>query len=255
MNYSIILMDGIFNENRQVYSCGIAYLGSFLRQNGIKVTLFSPNIKRMDEKEAVSEMMKKSPSFIGISLLSKYSYNSMQLVLKYLKEVGYKGFLCLGGHWATIEYEKLLKENPEIDCIVIGDGEETTVELINKLDTDTDWHNVKGVAYRDKNDQVKYSGFRKIRSIDDFPFVAMDFIDELIGLYGKSVRIPIITSRGCYANCSYCSAKKFNKLQGVKPYRTRSISRIVDELKVIIKRYQVYNFSFEDDNFLLPGNP
>jgi len=85
--------------------------------------------------------------------------------------------------------------------------------------------------------------------------MARDFLEKLIKQYGKNVRVSVISSRGCYAHCSYCSVPAYCKLTQTKPYRLRSIDLLVDEIATVQRKFGVVNFAIEDDNFLMPGAP
>lgn len=63
--------------------------------------------------------------------------------------------------------------------------------------------------------------------------MAFDFLDELVQRYGSEVRASLVSSRGCYADCSYCSVRSYSRLTKTKPYRMRSVGRLVDEIKTI----------------------
>lgn len=251
---SAILVDGIFHEQRFVPSCGIAALGSYLRERGFTTQLFAPNNHRMDERQAADWLLERMPDFIGISLLTRFTFPSFEKLATYLRQGGYQGMICVGGHGASISHAYLLQRYPELlDCVVIGDGEETCAHLLYQIENQGDWRTLRGLAYRDQSGAVIYNGQRQLRGLDEYPLIALDLIGELAEMYGTNVRVGVVTSRGCYADCSYCSVKAFTRLQGVKPYRMRSVQKVVDEIELIQQRYGLKNFVLEDDNFIVPG--
>ncbi len=254
--FRAVLVDGIFHEPRLVPSCGIAAIGAYVREQGFAVELFAPNNRRLDEEEAVAKLLDANPDFIGVSLLTRFTFPSFLRIAKLLRENDYRGFLCVGGHGASIAYRQLLDEVPQLDAVVVGDGEETCVELMTRLVAGQDWRDIVGIARRDPlSGDAVHTGVRALKPLDDLPLIATDLIAELVEHYGPNVRAGLVTSRGCYADCSYCSVKAFTKLQGVRPYRMRSVEKVVDEIEMVQRKFGVKNISLEDDNFLVPRSP
>lgn len=251
---SVFLVDGIFHEPRLVPSCGIAALGSHLRACGFSVKLFAPNNRRMDEQQAAEWLLAQQPDVIGVSLLTRFTFPSFEKLATHLRAGGFKGVICIGGHGASISHAYLLQTYPDlIDCVVIGDGEETLAQLLYHIEHGRDWRHLKGLACRNEAGEAVFNGQNPINNLDNYPLIALDLIQELAQMYGQNVRVGVVTSRGCYADCSYCSVKAFTRLQGVKAYRMRSVEKVVDEIELIQKSFGVKNFVLEDDNFIVPG--
>jgi len=248
-----VLVDGIFHEERLVPASGIAYLAAHLRKRGFSVKLFAPNNLRMNEEQTATWLLKQRSKFIGVSLLTRFTFPSFRKLAYFLRAGGYTGFLCVGGYEASSVYKQLLDESPGLDCVIVGYGEETCAELLECLQSSRDWRNLAGLARRVAGGEAKYNGPRPIKSPDEYPLIAVDLIEELVDSYGASVRIDLVTSRGCYADCSYCSVKTFTRLQNAQPYQMRSVSTVVDEIEMIQQRLNVTHFCFTDDNFLVPG--
>jgi anaerobic magnesium-protoporphyrin IX monomethyl ester cyclase len=249
-----LLVDGVFHEKRVVPSLGVSAVGGFLRSQGIEADLFAPNITYMSESEAANEILRRAPAFLGISLLTSHAYKNVKTLLGYLRQSEFHPFLCMGGHFATLAYERVLTELPEVDCVILGDGEEPCADLLRCLAAgDDSWRQLPGFASRRHDGGIQFNGTRPAPGLDSRPMMALDFLDQLVNLYGREVRVSLVSSRGCYADCSYCSVRSYARLTGLKPYRMRSIQLLVDEIDLIQKQYGVRNFAFEDDNFLVPG--
>ena len=248
-----LLVDGVFHEKRVVPSLGIAAIAGYLRQAGVAVEMFSPNIAYLDERSAAQEIIRRAPSFIGLSLLTHLTYGHCRAVLAMLRDEGLNPFICVGGHFGSLAYERILRENPQVDCVVVGDGEEPSAELLRCLEAGSPWQSIAGLAYRMADGGVRLNPPRSARDLDAYPMMALDFLEELVQRYGPEVRVSLVSSRGCYADCSYCSVRAYSKLARTKPYRMRSVDRIADEILLLQERYGVSNFALEDDNFLVPG--
>jgi hypothetical protein len=249
---SNLLVDGVFHETRVVPSLGIAAVTGYARQQGLQVEMFAPNITRMTEADATREILRRRPALLGFSLLTRFSYAHVQQVLDGLREGGLHAFVCMGGHFASLAYERILRDRSDVDCVVVGDGEVTFAELLCALRNGSAWQQLPGIASRTTNG-VTFAGNRGAPPLDSYPMMALDFLEALVERYGTEVRVSLVSSRGCYADCSYCSIRSYAQLTKTRPYRMRSIGRLVDEIEYIQQTYDVRNFALEDDNFLVPG--
>jgi hypothetical protein len=248
-----LLVDGVFHEKRVVPSLGIAAVAGYLRSHNFSVDMFAPNITYMSEAQAAAEILRRRPAFLGFSLLTHYSYGHVRQVVAHLYEAGLKPFLCMGGHFASLSYARILRENPQVDCVILGDGEEPCADLLARLRQGQPWQQQPGIACRRSDGDIQFNGTRPAPHLDSYPMMALDFLEELVRQYGREVRVSLVSSRGCYADCSYCSIRSYSRLTRTKPYRMRSITRLVEEMELIQRRYSVRNFALEDDNFLVPG--
>jgi hypothetical protein len=249
----ILLVDGMFHEERIAPSCGLGALGGYLREQGFDVKLFSPNNHRLDEAQCADWIIEHARPILGISLLTPLVIPPVLKLIRELVARGCDAFIMVGGHGASLAYEQLLRDEPAIDCVVIGDGEQTCEELVERIAAGADWTSTLGIARRDADGTPVFNGPRKTIRLDDYPVMAIDLLEDVVALFGPTARMSVYSSRGCYADCTYCSVKAFTKLQGVKPYRMRSIEKIVDEIELIYRRLGARNFVMEDDNFLVPG--
>ncbi|HON36703.1 MAG TPA: hypothetical protein PLY52_10405 [Methanothrix sp.] len=69
--------------------------------------------------------------------------------------------------------------------------------------------------------------------------------------FGKPIA-SILTSRGCWRNCAFCSINAWYDRVGGKKFRIRSVDNIVSEMKELYDLHGVRIFNFQDDNFFLP---
>ena len=92
-----------------------------------------------------------------------------------------------------------------------------------------------------------------IQDLDELPFMATDFLEELQLKHGKNVTAYLVSSRGCYKNCSFCSiAAYFDMFEGCR-MRYRSVKSVFEEIKYLYQNYNIRKFCFWDDNFIIPG--
>lgn len=153
----------------------------------------------------------------------------------------------MGGPHISFDYENILSQG-SVDYAVIGEGEDTFLELCICLDKGNDTSDVKGIAYRNQS-QVQTTPPRgAIGDLDRLPLPARHLVDFQRYIYtyaGIELTVQIISSRGCSHRCAFCSSGWL-----MKQWRGRSADSIITELKSILSKYpQVHFFAFVDDNF------
>lgn len=163
----------------------------------------------------------------------------------------------LGGGVITAEPELIYKMmSPTYG--VIGEGEETIVELMEAVESNRDVSKVKGIIYRDRKGVIIKNGDRDpIADIDQIPFPDFDgfevekyFEHQMIGdsylfhtLEQPPRSLPIISSRGCPFQCTFC----FHPIG--KKYRQRSLDNFFEELELLISKYRINYVDVFDELF------
>jgi len=117
--------------------------------------------------------------------------------------------------------------------------------LVNNLDDQDSFKNILGLSYRKKKMLQINPPRPLIEDLDSIPFPKRDDYSR----YNEENHFAIITSRGCYGNCSFCSVNAFYGYDK-SSWRIRSPSNIVDEIKSLVKNYDAKVISFMDDIFL-----
>ncbi len=163
--------------------------------------------------------------------------------------------VVVGGSAASVEADILLRE-PAVDCVVIGEGEETLPEILRALADDTSFKRIPGIAFREGDAFVATGKRPPIRDLDALPLPAYHLVDmeryfELqAGGMGPVARergrrsIPIVTSRGCPYNCVFCS---IHTSMG-RAWRANSPEYVLRHIEQVVERYAVDLIHFSDDN-------
>lgn len=228
-------------------SLALGYLAGVLIENGHAVDLIDAQYFDLSVEAVYQQISKKTYDVIGFSLYQE-TVESFDKLYNLLRQNRNNPFMCFGGHFSTFTAEKLLIKYPEINAVVIGEGEITFAELVeNSLSSE--WKKVNGICYIEDG-ILKYTEPRKlIEDLNLLPF-PIRYADYSTSVEFKSGSAIISASRGCYANCAFCSIQSFyRKLKG-KKIRVRAPRNVVDEIECLYTKFGVKNFFFADDNFL-----
>jgi radical SAM superfamily enzyme YgiQ (UPF0313 family) len=167
------------------------------------------------------------------------------------KELGI--ITIIGGPHPSADAENVLIDHPGIDFVVRGEGEITTVEIIDNYRNGAPSESILGMAYRQNGKVVINSNRPLINNLDDIPSPARHLIDSDKYYYplrghGMEKVATMITSRGCPYHCIFCYSMHGHQV------RYRSISNVIQELKSIIDIYGIRYFIFHDECFTLSKN-
>ncbi len=241
-------------KEQQSASLTIAYLAQVLQKHGIDVVSIDGNQVFSSEKLLENPLFcfrkllmiveRTNPTVLGIG---SWTVN-MPVVIEFAKHFKARNphvLVVLGGYNPTIIPEKTLNDFPFFDVLVRGEGEYTLLELMQKIESGENWHKIKGIAYR-KNGKIILTEKRQgIQDLDKLPLLDFSSFRYL----RNKANFQLLTSRGCYFNCSYCSQKSmWNKLN------SHSNGYIVKQVRLLRKKYGDINISFRDDHFLCDKN-
>lgn len=229
-----------FNSNFQ--HLGLAYIHSYLIKHGHTVDLYDLQAHNMSIKD-VFEKMNRDYDMVGISMYSHNAKNAVALLARIKRQLPY-AFIFVGGYSPTLMPEKLNFIFNYADCMVIGEGEQTVLSLANTLNGN--WKHVSGIAYMENENLKINSEVQLIHDLDILPFPSRTLMDN--------VEYNVITSRGCYGNCSFCSIYSFYKRCEGKVYRRRSAENVVEEIKMLVQKYHAKTILFDDDLFMISSS-
>jgi anaerobic magnesium-protoporphyrin IX monomethyl ester cyclase len=244
-----VMKVGDFQYEQEI-PLGLAYIGAFLRKNGYQVT-FHQCIAGHNQEE-INNASRVVADIYGFQL-NIGNYLEVKAVVKEIKTKNPKAITILGGPFLVSLSEDILKNEPLFDFIVIGEGEETVVELLEAIERKQAFSNIKGLVWRDQDQNIiKNEPRTLIENLDELPFPARDFLedaqrDPIDNGIVESVRM--VTSRGCIGRCSFCCVNFYNKVQKGKVWRGRSPKNVVDELEYLGREYNVRLFNFADSSF------
>ncbi|WP_129128373.1 B12-binding domain-containing radical SAM protein [Geomonas oryzae] len=233
--------EGAADPYTSLLPVGLLSLSAVLKRAGHEVTL--ANLSSFSTEAIRALVRRTAPELVGISQFTHNRSESVELA-RLAKEIAPGCFTLLGGPHATHAWQEQLERYPEIDAVVLGEGEETLLELVEARREGRCLASVPGLAWRAEGKPVRTAPRGAITALDALPLAA----EELGATVGVDLRRQlefIITSRGCPASCLFCSSPLFWG-RGV---RFRSPESVVRELRLVKERYGLIYFSFRDDTF------
>lgn len=163
-------------------------------------------------------------------------------MLAELRQRHYETPICLFGFFPTLMWRDILEGMPAVDYVIVGEPEETLVDLARGLKTGT-VAPVNGLAARVQGQAVLPGPRPPIDPLDPLPFPLRPF------LHAEDT-LSILASRGCYNHCSFCLIPTLN---GGRPsWRSRSTENVVTEIAELTALGKT-DFYFVDPNFIGPG--
>ncbi len=224
---------------------GLGYLAAVLRKEGFKVRIIDDMVENLSF-DALLKRLKKS-IMVGTTSTTP-TFNSALRYARRIKEALLDIFVILGGVHVTFRPLDAVK-NSFVDAVCIGEGEETVVEVAERVEVGKTLEDVKGVVYRSGNEIVDNGSREFIKDLDSLPFPAYDLMPlEKYSLFGEHLeQFPVITSRGCPFACRYCSSSLF---MGHR-FRARSAENVVDEIEWLVGDFNAKHIAFSDDTFTL----
>ncbi|MDK2917471.1 MAG: hypothetical protein PWQ37_204 [Candidatus Petromonas sp.] len=230
---------------------GFGYLSSGLRKNGFSVKILDFYLQQCSIEQVISKILEYNAKIIGFTIVLQDLIDSCKVICSQLRKNKVQSHITCGGHLPTLKYIEILNQINEIDSIVRFEGEVTIVELTQHVVQGKDWTNIKGIAYRDIDGIPKSNTSRPlIKDLDKLDFADRDTLSIVIEKGGPA---GILSSRGCYGRCSFCSIYSFYNTAEGNNWRARSPKDVVDEIEYIYKKYKVKYFRFFDDDFIGPG--
>lgn len=235
----------------QIYPpLGILYLASYLRQgnNHYEIRVID-GYQEKNFEEVINKIVSYSPQVLGISFTTQAATGAYE-VISHIRHKLHKIFIVTGGPHPTINpSESLIKSSA--DVVVMGEGEVSFSELVNRLSKNSNYYDLEGIAYK-KNDLVQTNKPRPlIKDLDSIPFPARDLLDirKYPGYHYKKTSwdTSYISGRGCPYSCVYCSNPVW---KFCKPWmRLRSPRNIADEIECLKTEYGVREFYDQTDAF------
>ena len=205
---------------------GLALLGAILESKGYQVNILDGNILPV-----VNLASQVDVDMVGLTAMTP-TINSALNIARKLKQMKSHRKIIIGGVHASLLPQDIVKNCPEIDAVVVGEGEQIITDLL--------LNGINGICQS-----------TSLSDMDSLPFLAYHLLPfqsyKPHPPHGRAMPfMTMLTSRGCPYSCSYCSKGVFGN-----NFRAQSPGRVVDEIFYYIKKFGAKEIAFYDDVFTL----
>ena len=221
---------------------GLLYIGAVLEKEGTDVGIVPADVLGLHWRDIASRIREERPDIVGVTSTTENRFQSFKLIR--LARKAHPGALTvMGGPHASMAAEDTLAHIPELDLIVRGEGEMTTLELcraFEKAGRDRErlrplLGSIDGISYRDAGGRVVTNPPRApIPDLDALPFPAFHLVpfekyNFMIDVPGRGPlqAVNIMASRGCPFDCNFCATP----INWGRHVRMRSPENVVREIE------------------------
>lgn len=222
---------------------GLAYIAAALKGRGCNAEVLDWNNKPENAEEKFEKLA--AADIIGISIKSFTLHGALEIA-RTARAKNPHALIVAGGPHITLDAENFLRENAEFDIAVLHEAEDAFPEIVRAASSGgkPKLAAVKGIVFRSGGKLVRTKPREFRDNLDSIAFPDYSCFDSM----PQAMReYPLVTSRGCPYQCTYCSV---GKIIG-KKFRTRSPQNVVAELEHAVLKYGITRFSVLDDDFTL----
>lgn len=237
------------------FPMNLGSLAAFLIAGGIETKIYDFDVECFIEESFIRSLKADKPDIVGISCCTPTIINGHKIA-SLVKQYNPRIFTVVGGSHASALPERTLSEFPDFDLAVIGEGEQTLLDICRS--PDLSFHGLKkiaGLAFRNDGKILITTKRELIPDLDSLPFPARELLP--LHLYrGQSHRgfsrdflriTELMTSRGCPGKCIFCASEV---VMG-ESLRFRSADNVKAEISYCIENFRFNHFTISDDTFTL----
>lgn len=228
---------------------GLGYLASSLKRSdaSIEVSIVDCLKQGYDVLRFRGYLEKANPDVVGFTAFTMEIASALKCAAA-AKNYNPRIITIVGGAHASASPQEVLRDR-NVDFIFRGEAEESLPLFLKKLGAN-DFHGIGGLGYKENN-TFRFNEIQPVEDLDALAFPDYELMKfrEYPRMYftKRFPAAPILTSRGCPYDCTFCSA---HKISGRK-WRFRSPENIIAEIKMLHGKYGIREVSIWDDNFAL----
>jgi len=238
---------------------GILGLAALTREKGYDTYFIDALVERMTQDQLIERIKAIKPDYVGLTATTMMIHKSAVLSGHIKNEFPNCKIFIGGSHISQVPIETF-ETYSEFDVGVVGEGEETLLELLDYFDKDglcnNELHDIDGIVFKNKNGDVAKTTTRElVTDLDQYPLPAYDLLPQPIKKYYQTStdnvkRFPavgLIVTRGCPLKCKFCYLSVDPRLR--RP-RWLSIDRIIELIELLVNEHGIKEIVFLDDNLL-----
>ncbi len=223
---------------------GLLHVGTVLDAAGYDVDSIDaarqPNYKELISRDVDSSFL------VGITSLTTEVNNAIE-ISDYIRSISDVP-IVLGG-WHPTLFSRQTCADKAVDFVCIGEGESTILKLASALESGSSVAEIDGLVYKNGS-RVEINRPKGYVNMEELPPINYDLVDisnYVVGDAGRRRAIDYQSSRGCPHRCKFC----INVVTRNQTFRQKSFQKVVDEVQILVDKYDVDFVNFVDDNFFV----
>ncbi|MBR9982737.1 MAG: cobalamin-dependent protein, partial [Desulfatitalea sp.] len=221
---------------------GLCYVAAACEAAGAQVVLLDYIVSRYTPEKLRAALDAFGPDVVGATAVTMNFPDAIEIIRE-VKAHNPAIVTMMGGPHVSFDAENTLTLHPELDLIVMGEGEATLAELVPALLAPQRWPAIQGIAFRSGAAVFQTPRRPLIADLDRLPLPARHML-PMSRYQALGFPVSIITSRGCPNRCIFCLGRR---MVGSKP-RFRDPQRVVDEIEHLLS-YGITRINIADDLF------
>jgi anaerobic magnesium-protoporphyrin IX monomethyl ester cyclase len=228
----------------QLPPLGLLSIGGPLIDTGHDVTLIDAELTNMPVAELAERAIAHRPEIIMLGHSGSTSIHPIVAELtRFIRAQLPDVIIIYGGVFPTYHFREILAQEPQIDVIVRGEGEETALRLVRAIEQGDHLSTVDGIAFRERGGVVETQPAAMIEDLDAYR-VGWELINHAdYGYYGGMRAVVMQFSRGCPHHCNYCGQRGF-----WARWRHRDPIKFAKEIAYLHRVHGVTLFNLADEN-------
>lgn len=228
------------HESILVPPLGLLLVATVLKRAGYSVSVRDAFAEGMGWEEFEAFIRCESPDILGIGGMSPVidtTFRAIKIARPFCRTI------IMGGPHVSLYGQSIFEQCPELDFGICGEGEQTTLNLINALAVGDSAVNIAGVVHR----TFHTPPLPMLDEMDMIPYPDRSMLDNSLYRYPLAKYQPVttmFTSRGCPYACTFCDKSTFGST-----WRARSADNVLGEIDEIVHRYGIRSIIFYDDLF------
>lgn len=254
MNILVINIAMRPDSPKKLFPIGLGYITTAIKNAGFVFDLIDIDAHRYSEQEVEHLIQKKKYDAVCMGCMVT-GYKKVKTLSSVIKEHHPNAVIIVGNSVATSIVDTLLTRT-KVDIAVMGEGDETIVDLLTAINDSRPIEEVQGICFMKDGKVFRTQNRSLIKDVSSLPFIDFSIFDIDIYIENSQFSVPdplpfpreklralpVNTARGCVSNCDFC----YHVFKG-NPYRYRSPESIVTEIKAMIDKYELNYIQFWDE--------
>ena len=249
----ILVVAPPYRLSQTAFALGLMWIAAVLQKAGHRVEVIDMDAYNLPMDNFVKELRERKYDYLCTGGMIT-AWNFLKFTCDLVKQIKPEVKVIIGGGVISSTPKSFVSAS-KADVGVIGEGEETVLDLIDAFENGHSLSTVDGIVFREGNEVIRTKEGKLIQDLDSLPFPAWDLfnVGEVYSRFPSHHSIlhakrlgSIYTTRGCPFRCTFCYTEK--------TVRQRSVPNVIEEIKELKHRYGVRHIMIADDLFVVRKN-